>query len=90
PKPNKNVNNLHNVNTTYLRLTAYALEDKENVEVYSEANMKEMTDALKSGEASPEAIERLQQQWDRQKQKGVMQIDLKGASIREVKFYGRE
>lgn len=74
----------------YLRLTAYALEDPENVGIYSEANIKEMTDRLKSGEASPEAIERLQQQWDRQKQKGVMQIDLKGAAIQEVKFYGRE
>ena len=40
-----------------------------------------MTDALKSGEANPEAIKKLQQQWDRQKQKGVMQIDLKGAEI---------
>ncbi|MDE0553725.1 MAG: hypothetical protein OXI24_05895 [Candidatus Poribacteria bacterium] len=73
----------------YLRLTAYALEDPENVGVYSEANIREMTDTLKSGEASPEAIERLQQQWNRQKQEGVMQIDLKGAEIREVKFYGR-
>ena len=74
----------------YLRLTAYALEDPENVGVYSEANIRGMTDALKSGEANPEAIKRLQQQWDRQKQKGVMQIDLKGAAIREVKFYGRK
>ncbi len=73
----------------YLRLTAYTLEDPENVSVYNEANIREMSDALKSGEASPEAIERLQQQWDRQKQKGEMQIDLKGAAIREVKFYGR-
>lgn len=74
----------------YLRLTAYALEDPENVGVYSEPNIKEMTAALKSGDASPEAIEKLQQQWERHKRKGEMQIDLKGAAIREVKFYGRE
>lgn len=49
-----------------------------------------MEAALKSGEASPEAIKRLQQQWERQKQRGAMQIDLKGAGIREVKFYGRQ
>lgn len=74
----------------YLRLTAYALEDRENVGVYSETNIEEMKAALKSGEASPEAIEKLQQQWERHRQRGEMQIDLKGAAIREVKFYGRK
>ena len=77
-------------NILYLRLTAYALEDPENVGVYNEANIRKMEAALKSGEASPEAIKRLQQQWERQKRRGAMQIDLKGAAIREVKFYGRE
>lgn len=74
----------------YLRLTAYALEDPENVGVYNETNIEEMKAALKAGEASPEAIEKLQQQWERHRQRGEMQIDLKGAAIREVKFYGRE
>ena len=74
----------------YLRLTAYALEDSENVAVYSEDTIREMTDRLKSGDASPEAVEKLQQQWQAQKRKGNMDIDLKGAAIREVKFYGRE
>lgn len=74
----------------YLRLTAYALEDRENVGVYSETNIEEMKAALKAGEASPEAIEKLQQQWERHRQRGEMQIDLKGAAIREVKFYGRK
>ncbi len=74
----------------YLRLTASASEDPENVGVYSESNIREMEAALKSGEASPEAIERLQQQWERQKRRGAMQIGLKGAAIREVKFYGRQ
>ena len=74
----------------YLRLTAYALRDSENVEVYSEEVIKEMTATLRERGAHPQTIKEKQRQWRKQKRKGEMQISLKGAAIREVKFYGRK
>ena len=74
----------------YLRLTAYALEDLENVEVYSEEVIKEMEATARERGASRQTIEELQREWRTQKTKGEMRIPLKGAAIREVKFYGRE
>ena len=73
----------------YLRLTAYALEDSENVGVYSEAAIKEMEASLKKMDTTPEATERVRQRWRKQRREGEMQIPLKGAAIREIKFYGR-
>lgn len=73
----------------YLRLTANALTDSENVAVYSEAVIEEMEASLKKMNASPEATERARQQWQKQRREGEMQIPLKGAAIREIKFYGR-
>lgn len=74
----------------YLRLTAYALEDLENVEVYSEEVIKEMEATLREQGAHPKTIEEKQREWQMEKRKGKMQIPLKGAAIREVKFYGQE
>ena len=73
----------------YLRLTANALEDSENVGVYSETAIEEMEASLKKMNTSPEATERARQQWQKQRREGEMQIPLKGAAIREIKFYGR-
>ena len=73
----------------YLRLTAYALEDSENVGVYSEATIKEMEASLKKMNTSQEATEKVRQRWRKQRREGEMQIPLKGAAIREIKFYGR-
>lgn len=73
----------------YLRLNAYALEDSENVGVYSEAATRKMVDSLKAMNASPEVTDELRQRWEAQRREGEMQIPLKGAAIREVKFYGR-
>ncbi len=73
----------------YLRLTAYALEDSENVGVYSEAAIKKMEASLKKMNTSSEATEKVHQRWRKQRREGEMQIPLKGAAIREVKFYGR-
>ena len=73
----------------YLRLTAYALEDSENVGVYSEAAIKEMEASLKKMNTSQEATEKVRQRWRKQRREGEMQIPLKGAAIREIKFYGR-
>lgn len=73
----------------YLRLTAYALEDSENVGVYSEAAIKEMEASLKQMNTSQEAAKKVRQRWQKQRREGEMQIPLKGAAIREVKFYGR-
>ena len=73
----------------YLRLTAYALRDSENVGVYSEAAIEEMETSLKKMNASPEATEKARQQWQKQRREGEMQIPIKGAAIREIKFYGR-
>ena len=74
----------------YLRLTAYVLEDSKNVGVYSETAIKEMEASLKAMNTSPEATEKLRQRWQKQKREGEMQIPLKGAAIREIKFYGRQ
>ena len=73
----------------YLRLAAYGLEDSENVGVYSEAAIKEMEASLKKMNTSQEAAEKVSRQWRKQRREGEMQIPLKGAAIREVKFYGR-
>lgn len=73
----------------YLRLTAYALEDSENVGVYSEAAIKEMEASLKKMNTSQEAAKKVRQRWQKQRREGEMQIPLKGAAVREVKFYGR-
>lgn len=73
----------------YLRLTAYGLEDSENVGVYSEDAIKEMGASLKAMDTSPEATEKVHRQWRKQRREGEMKIPLKGAAIREVKFYGR-
>lgn len=73
----------------YLRLTAYALRDSENVGVYSESAIEEMEASLKKMDTSPEATERARQQWQKQRREGEMQIPLKGAAIREIKFYER-
>ena len=72
----------------YLRLTAYALEDSENVGVYSEAAIKEMETSLEKMNTSPEATDRVRQRWRKQRREGEMQVPLKGAAIREVRFYG--
>ncbi len=74
----------------YLRLTAYVSEDSENVGVYSEDAIKEMEASLKAMNTSSEATEKVRQRWRKQRREGEMQIPLKGASIREVKFYGRQ
>ena len=74
----------------YLRLTAGALEDSENIDTYSEAAIKEMEASLTKMNIGPEATEKVRQQWRKQRRQGEMQIPLKGAAIREVKFYGRE
>ncbi len=73
----------------YLRLTANALTDPENVSVYNEAVIKEMETSLKKMDASKEVTERVSRQWRKQQRAGEMQIPLKGSAIREVKFYGR-
>ena len=73
----------------YLRLTAYALQDSESVAVYSEAAIEEMEASLKEMNTSPEMTERARQQWQKQRREGEMQIPLKGAAIREIKFYAR-
>ncbi len=66
----------------YLRLTAYALEAPENV-VHNEDVARELN-------VLSEIPEVLQQKWKKEKREGKMRIPLKGASIREVKFYGRQ
>ena len=66
----------------YLRLTAYALEAPENV-VHNEDVAKELN-------VLSEIPEVLRQKWEKEKRDGKMHIPLKGASIREVKFYGRK
>ena len=73
----------------YLRLTANALTDSENVAVYSEAAIEEMEASLKKMNTSPEVAKKARQQWQKQRREGEMRIPLKGAAIREVKFYGR-
>ena len=73
----------------YLRLTAYALTDSENVAVYSESAIEEMAASLKKMDTSPEVTKKARQQWQKQRREGEMQIPLKGAAIREIKFYGR-
>jgi len=73
----------------YLRLTAGALEDSENVGTYSKAAVKEMEASLKKMDTSQEATEKVSRQWRKQRREGEMQIPLKGAAIREIKFYGR-
>lgn len=74
----------------YMRLTANALTDSENVGVYSETAIKEMETSLKKMDASKDATERVSRQWRKQRREGEMQIPLKGAAIREIKFYGRQ
>ncbi|MDE0682573.1 MAG: hypothetical protein OXI63_06635 [Candidatus Poribacteria bacterium] len=66
----------------YLRLTAYALEAPENV-VHNEDVARELN-------VLSEIPEVLRQKWEKEKREGKMHIPLKGALIREVKFYGRE
>ena len=66
----------------YLRLTAYALEAPENV-VHNEDVARELN-------VLSEIPEVLQQKWEKEKREGRMHIPLKGAAIREVKFYGRK
>ena len=66
----------------YLQLTAYALEAPENV-VHNEDVARELN-------VLSEIPEVLRQKWEKEKREGKMRIPLKGASIREVKFYGRE
>jgi hypothetical protein len=66
----------------YLRLTAYALEAPENV-VHNE-------DAARELNVLSEIPEVLRQKWQKEKREGKMHIPLKGASIREVKFYIRQ
>ena len=73
----------------YLRLTANALEDSENAGVYSEAVIKRMETSLKKMDASKETTEKVSRQWRKQRRDGEMQIPLKGAAIREIKFYAR-
>ena len=73
----------------YLRLTANALTDSENAGVYSETTIEEMETSLKEMNTSPEATERVRRQWRKQRRDGEMQIPLKGAAIREIKFYAR-
>lgn len=73
----------------YLRLTAFAAEDLENVGVYSAAATKEMAAILTGRNVHPEITEELRRRWRKQRIDGEMQIPLKGAAIREVKFYGR-
>ena len=73
----------------YLRLTANALTDSENAGVYSETTIEEMETSLKEMNTSPEATERVRRQWRKQRRDGEMQIPLKGAAIREIKFYER-
>ena len=57
--------------------------------MYSEAAIKEMEASLKKMDTTPEATERVRQRWRKQRREGEMQIPLKGAAIREIKFYGR-
>ena len=64
----------------YLRLTAYASEAPENV-VHNEDVARELN-------VLSEIPEVLRQKWKKEKREGKMHIPLKGASIREVKFYG--
>lgn len=73
----------------YLRLTAGALEDAENVGTYSEAAVKEMETSLKEMDATQEATEKVRRQWRKQRREGEMKIPLKGAAIREIKFYAK-
>ena len=73
----------------YLRLTANASTDAENVGVYSEAVIKEMETSLKKMDASKETTEKVSRQWRKQRREGEMQIPLKGAAIHEIRFYGR-
>ncbi len=65
----------------YLRLTAYALEAPENV-VHNEDAAREMN-------VHSQIPEVLRQRWRKEKRAGKMHIPLKGAAIREVKFYAR-
>ncbi len=63
--------------------------DSENVAVYSEFAIEEMEASLKKMDTSPEVTKKARQQWQKQRREGEMQIPLKGAAIREIKFYGR-
>lgn len=74
----------------YMRLTANALTDAENVGGYSETAIKEMETSLKKMNASKEATEKVSRQWRKQRREGEMQIPLKGAAIREIKFYSKK
>ena len=65
----------------YLRLTAYALEAPEDV-IHNE-------DAARELNVLSEVPEVLRQQWQKEKSAGKMHIPLKGAAIREVKFYAK-
>ena len=74
----------------YVRLTANALTDSENVGVYSETAIKEMETSLKKMNASTDATEKVSRHWRKQRREGEMQIPLKGAAIREIKFFERQ
>ena len=63
--------------------------DSENVAVYSEFVIEEMEASLKKMDTGPEVTKKARQQWQKQRREGEMQIPLKGAAIREIKFYGR-
>ena len=73
----------------YLQVTAYALQDSRNAAVYDEDSIAEMAATLEKRGTHPKQIERLQKQWRKQGREGVIKIPLKGAAIREIKFYGR-
>ena len=66
----------------YLRLTTYPSAAPENV-VHNEDVARELN-------VLSEIPEGLRQEWEKEKREGKMRIPLKGASIREVKFYGRK
>ncbi len=67
----------------YLRLGANALEAPESP-ADREATLKELQ------QISPEVADLLRQSWRKSAGDGEMWIRLKGAAIREIKFYGRQ
>lgn len=67
----------------YLRLGANALEAPES-RADRETTLKELQ------QINPEIADRLRGRWKKTAADGEMWIPLKGAAIREVKFYGRE
>ena len=67
----------------YLRLTANALEAPESP-ADREATLKELQ------QISPEVADLLRQGWKKSAGDGEMWIRLKGAAIREIKFYGQQ